>query len=80
MTSLYIPAAFAGYLIAAMASAWGWVTAGVIQVGLFSIAGAILCAFLQPEAFSQYQPAPSTSNPAMPGEHDPSTTREDTPS
>lgn len=71
MTSLYIPAAFAGYLIAAMASSWGWVTAGVIQVGIFSIVGAILCAFLKPESFSQYQPAAKTVS------QDPITSRED---
>lgn len=52
MTSLYIPAAFAGYLIGSMASSWGWGAAGVIQIGAFSVVGAILCAFLKPTRFS----------------------------
>lgn len=53
ITSIYVPAAFAGYTIGAMASAWGWVAAGLVQIAGFSALGAILCLFLVPSRFSR---------------------------
>ena len=53
MTSMYVPAAFAGYLIGSMASSWRWSTAGIIQISVFSVIGAILGAFLKPHQFSR---------------------------
>ena len=48
-----VPAAFAGYLIGSMASSWRWSTAGIIQISVFSVIGAILGAFLKPHQFSR---------------------------
>lgn len=53
ITSIYVPAAFAGYTIGAMASAWDWATAGLVQISAFSALGAVLCLFLIPGRFSR---------------------------
>jgi DHA1 family inner membrane transport protein len=47
VTSLYGSAALAGYSIGWLASHAGWVTAGMTQISLLSIIGAILAAFLR---------------------------------
>lgn len=61
MTSMYVPAAFAGFTIGSMASAWSWSTAGIIQISVFSVVGAILCALLKPQTFSRHR---TTTQPA----------------
>lgn len=53
ITSIYVPAAFAGYTIGAMASAWDWAVAGLVQISAFSALGAVLCLFLVPGHFSR---------------------------
>lgn len=55
MTSMYVPAAFAGYIIGTMATSWGWAAAGSIQTGAFSVLAAIFCLFLKPERFSRHR-------------------------
>ncbi|HEX5598367.1 MAG TPA: MFS transporter [Micromonosporaceae bacterium] len=40
VASLYIPAAFAGYLLGALANAIGWTGAAVVQISLFSLIAA----------------------------------------
>jgi len=48
VTSLYGSAAISGYSIGWLANHAGWATAGLIQLSLLSIIGALLAAFLQP--------------------------------
>jgi len=43
VASLYIPAAFAGYLLGALKGAFGWTTAGLLQVAGCAVISAILC-------------------------------------
>jgi len=52
VTSLYGAAAFAGYLMGAIASRHGWVIAGEIQISLLCIIGAILALALRPSQMS----------------------------
>ena len=49
VTSLYGGAAFAGYLLGAIASQAGWVAAGQIQITVFSMIGAALAWALRPK-------------------------------
>jgi DHA1 family inner membrane transport protein len=48
VTSFYGPAAFSGYLIAGLASHWGWMISGEIQITLLCGIGAILVFALRP--------------------------------
>ena len=50
VTSLYGSAAISGYSIGWLANRAGWVMAGLIQISLLSIIGAVLAAFLRPDA------------------------------
>ena len=52
VTSLYVSAAFAGYLMGWIANAAGWGTAGAIQISLCSVAAAALALALRPEQMS----------------------------
>jgi DHA1 family inner membrane transport protein len=52
VTSLYGAAAFAGYLMGAIASRHGWVIAGETQISLLCIIGAILALALRPTQMS----------------------------
>jgi hypothetical protein len=47
VSSLYGSAAIAGYSIGWLASHAGWAMAGIIQISLLAIIGAVLAAFLQ---------------------------------
>jgi MFS transporter, DHA1 family, inner membrane transport protein len=49
VTSLYLSAAFAGYLMGWIANRAGWGTAGAIQISLCSLAAAALALALRPE-------------------------------
>jgi predicted MFS family arabinose efflux permease len=49
VTSLYVSAAFAGYLMGWIANRAGWGTAGTIQISLCSLAAAALALGLRPE-------------------------------
>jgi MFS transporter, DHA1 family, inner membrane transport protein len=49
VTSLYVSAAFAGYLMGWIANRAGWGTAGTIQISLCSLAAALLALALRPE-------------------------------
>jgi MFS transporter, DHA1 family, inner membrane transport protein len=48
VTSLYGSAAISGYSMGWLANHAGWVTAGLIQISLLSLLGAVLAAFLPP--------------------------------
>jgi len=52
VTSLYLSAAFAGYLMGWIANRAGWGTAGTIQVSVCSLAAAALALALRPERMS----------------------------
>ncbi|HUY14332.1 MAG TPA: MFS transporter [Terriglobia bacterium] len=52
VTSLYGAAAFSGYLIGVIASRWGWVIAGEIQMSLLCVVGAALALGLRPSQMS----------------------------
>ena len=49
VTSLYVSAAFAGYVMGWIANRAGWGTAGTIQISLCSLAAAVLALALRPE-------------------------------
>jgi len=49
VTSLYVSAAFAGYLMGWIANRAGWGSAGTIQISLCSLAAAVLALALRPE-------------------------------
>jgi sugar phosphate permease len=49
VTSFYGPAAFGGYLIGAIASHYGWLFAGEIQISLLCAIGGILALALRPD-------------------------------
>lgn len=49
VTSLYVSAAFAGYLMGWLANRAGWGSAGTIQISLCSLAAAVLALALRPE-------------------------------
>ena len=49
VTSLYVSAAFAGYLMGWIADRAGWGPAGTIQISLCSLVGAVLALALRPE-------------------------------
>ena len=51
-TSLYLSAAFAGYLMGWIANRAGWGTAGTIQISVCSLAAAALALALRPERMS----------------------------
>lgn len=53
MVALYVPAAFAGMAVGAMAARWGWAVAGVVETSLFAVIGAVLCGLLAPSQFSR---------------------------
>ena len=53
VASLYIPAAFAGYLLGAMADWMGWTGGALVQISLFSVIAAVL-------TLSVTRPAPVT--------------------
>jgi MFS family permease len=48
VTSFYGPSAFSGYLIAGLASRWGWMRSGEIQITLLCAIGALLAFALRP--------------------------------
>lgn len=48
VTALYFPAAFAGFLLGALAESVGWTMAGTIQMSLFSIISAALALAARP--------------------------------
>jgi MFS transporter, DHA1 family, inner membrane transport protein len=50
VTSLYGSAAISGYSIGWLANHAGWAMAGLIQISLLSAVGAVLAAFLRPDA------------------------------
>jgi len=52
VTSLYLSAAFAGYLMGWIANRAGWGTAGTIQISVCSLAAAALALALRPERMS----------------------------
>jgi len=52
VTSLYMSSAVAGYLMGWLANQAGWVTAGQIQISLFSLVAAVLALALRPEEMS----------------------------
>jgi predicted MFS family arabinose efflux permease len=52
VTSLYVSAAFAGYVMGWIANRAGWGTAGAIQISLCSLAAAALALALRPEQMS----------------------------
>ena len=52
VTSLYMSSAAAGYLMGWLANQAGWVTAGQIQISLFSLVAAVLALALRPEEMS----------------------------
>lgn len=56
VTSLYVSAAVAGYLMGWIANGAGWGTAGAIQISLCSIAAAVLALALQAEQMSHSGP------------------------
>lgn len=47
VASLYIPAAFAGYLLGALADGIGWTAGALVQISLFCLIGAALCLAVQ---------------------------------
>jgi sugar phosphate permease len=49
VTSLYVSAAFAGYVMGWVANRAGWGTAGTVQISLCSITAAALALALRPE-------------------------------
>ncbi|MFI0773366.1 GntR family transcriptional regulator [Streptomyces sp. NPDC021212] len=69
ITAIYVPAAFAGYLLGQLAGYTGWRTAGLLQLSALSVLAGLLCAFgLRPERFSR--PA-ATAASAGPAPHEP---------
>jgi MFS family permease len=57
VTSIYIPAAFAGLLMSSLASALSWTAAGMIQIVLGSAIATGLAFLLRPNDFSTVTPA-----------------------
>jgi len=53
VTSLYLSAAIAGYLMGAIANRAGWGEAGAMQISLCSLAAAVLALALRPERMSR---------------------------
>ena len=53
MVALYVPAAFAGMTVGAMAARWGWTVAGIVETSVFAVIGAVLCVLLDPSQFSR---------------------------
>lgn len=43
VAALYVPAAFAGYLLGALADSIGWTAGALIQISLFCLIAAVLC-------------------------------------
>lgn len=56
VTSLYIPAAFAGLLLSSMAQAMGWGAAASLQIVLGAVLAAVLGLFLRQSEFSRVRP------------------------
>jgi MFS family permease len=56
VTSLYIPAAFAGLLLSSLAQAMGWGAAASLQIVLGAVIAAVLGLFLRQSEFSRVQP------------------------
>lgn len=48
VTSLYFPAAFAGFLLGSLANSLGWTVAGLIQLSIFSVVSALLALAARP--------------------------------
>lgn len=59
VTSLYLPAAFAGYGMGWIATRAGWGDAGAVQLSLCSLAAAGLAMALRPENFDRLPAVPS---------------------
>jgi DHA1 family inner membrane transport protein len=55
VTSLYFPAAFAGFLLGWLAGTLGWTTAGLIQMSIFSVISAVLALAAKPPAAADVQ-------------------------
>jgi len=66
VTSVYGSSAFSGYLMGALASHYGWVVAGEIQISLFAIIGACLALALRPDQMSSVMVHRLRSAPASP--------------
>jgi DHA1 family inner membrane transport protein len=47
VTCLYVPAAFSGYLVGALATSFGWQSAGIWGIGTAAVLGGILTFFLK---------------------------------
>jgi MFS-type transporter involved in bile tolerance (Atg22 family) len=52
VTSYYGPAAFSGLLFAALVDSFGWDRAGLLQVTVLPLAGALALAFVRPSKFN----------------------------
>ncbi|MBZ7927728.1 MFS transporter [Ensifer adhaerens] len=52
VASLYVPASFAGYLLATLRNATGWATAALLQLGLLAIIAGILAVLTRRRPFS----------------------------
>ena len=57
VTSIYIPAAFAGLLFSSLAQSWSWGAAALVQIVLGSAVATVLALLLRPSRFSTVLPA-----------------------
>jgi MFS family permease len=64
VTSIYIPAAFAGVLFSWLAQSWSWAAAALIQIVLGSAVATALALLLQPSRFSTVLPAQESAVPS----------------
>lgn len=64
VTSIYIPAGFAGFLFSLLVDLTSWTGAGIIQLGVFSLVGAALAMLLDSRTFSYPSSSESAGNEA----------------